>query len=505
MISKVGMDTNISAKITQVVEHGSIYQSLIKGFISVDEILTWLANLPSTQHNDNTFIAYRLACMYKSTKQHYVADADDADDVHAVTTKVHILSKLKNPEYGAIYIQSGGNMDTSIEMNPNSIDEASEDADDDNVIEGSGAKVSNFLLPSLVKFQTDRTFANRIKVICNKEDVTRINADMIPLIIRARATKLFNLLSRVTPSSYNEQFLNTDYIDAIKIVDIPNRFVRIVNRCQYLAEHAPLYWEHVAKDLYKDTVTALINDKNLGDFTRDDTLKFHRLIPGFFPTGFENYTELAYKIMFLDRATQLYVLGFPLHMGSATDQQVSSALSYLSQHGKDKYTLDITQYFKSTEATSIPPCFNITTTIRNALDGSNNPIDVLEENVFSYNPFDRITFVNGNNLFYLIRVEYENMIKTKKNQYTQELLPNWIVLEMSKRMEIAETLGLPPPGTILELLTRLENGKLYESPFPKSAEPANNDNPLLQMMMQVLGAPIDLGNGITVGFIGPDN
>lgn len=432
-------------RVSQAIEYGSALLVLGKRengtHISDDECMRYLKDAPVTEAS---LIAYRFLCLNRNPNEHYIDG-------------VHLLQYLheKADEYGAIYFMSNGEVETKLRKN----DESSEN-------------VTNFLMKSIFRLQTEKRFGIKVRVICNRpeDEVGDVPRDLLPLILKANSGKLTSLLSPLSDADRAEIMLSIDQISFLKKVDLPNKLGRILARCALLTEKAPAYWKSIASNEYRKGITKMQKKGQLGNITRENVLESYRLLPGLFPTNIDQYSDLAYKVALLDDIIRQYVLGFPVHQGVSAPDVVNVALTYLSKEGKEKYV----EMMRNFNASAHNVGLAVPDHLLPAKMVKRNETDVLDEQLTEYSPFDRLTYFSGMNVYTFTRPEFENLNKTDKNQYTNEELPMAIQMEISLRLQLAKKLNLPPPGTMTELLTRVEKGELYESDSDKERRKRHN-------------------------------
>lgn len=81
--------------------------------------------------------------------------------------------------------------------------------------------------------------------------------------------------------------------------------------------------------------------------------------------------------------------------------------------------------------------------------------DMLSHRFNSYGPFDRICYMEEDNLFEFTRPGWEDMIKKGKNPHTRQTLARTIVLELITRESLAKSYDLPAPAPLQILLEKL--------------------------------------------------
>jgi hypothetical protein len=450
-------------RITQAVMIGSPLESLNKKFISLEELLRWLLTAPLS---DRSLVAYRAACQVKPPNDHYFSA-----ETPTSTTDVfgrHFISCTHAPEYGAIFVLSGGDVNTPAFRDRNET-------------------LAPYLAATVAKLLNDTTFERKMKLICDKSGIPgRFIMDNRPLLFSCHSNSLIQeYLNRSNQSieSQSSFAIESDYFEALRVTD--NLTDHLMARCRTLMTTAPLYWEGVAKSRYQEFFSKLIADKKLSRSNKAQAFEINTMFPGIFGISLERLSDLAYKIMCLEFPVQAYVLGFPIHHGLPSPAMVEELLYYLSSVGKDRYSEGFKTHTEKMTNAYLNP--ELTSWHRTEWKVRNSR-DVLENNISEYNEFDQLLLINGVNVYFFVRPEFNNLLKSHKNHWTNEDLPRHLEVDIQARVLIAEDLKLPPAGTILELLTRTEDGTLYPAPAPPSA--SSNAGPTMESFLQLL-----LGSG----------
>jgi len=454
-------------RVAQVINHGSALLALEKNFITLEDLLQYLESTPCSE---NTVIAYRAACIFKNPNEHYI-------EGH------HFLSGVKDPHYGAIFMCSGGNVETKIYQDSSVTDQ-----------------IWLCLGSSFMKMQNDKNFEQKIKIICDRSDVSaNFILESIPILFKTNSTNLIKkilLWTLQTIDNHLESIINSDSLTYLTTDKLQRKkhaklFHLLLSRAETLINSAPLYWAHVIKDCYKNLFDQIIEIKDLEGTTTQDALKLEAIYPGIFKVPIDKLSDLAYRIFTYPLHIQSYLLGFPLHFGIPYQQcTIENKLIYLSTVGKEKYV----EEFKKTEETTERSLFQVLGCPELQI---RNTKDVLENEVYEYNSFDRLYLINGVNVYYFVRPEFENILKTNENIWTREKLPIHWTLQVLARQKMAKELNLPKPGTLNELLTKLENG---EDLYPKENE---NQKDVVLNFQQALGNIFNNPNDIIN--IGPFN
>ncbi len=435
----------MNERVQEVLDNSSVYQALTSGYISVEDLL---ASLPFQPVTDITIVAYRFACTYTDPNFHY-------------SDGKHILSSLDDPVYRAVYFLSGGRPETPLT---------------ETTAEGiMPLLVGTLLMPALVKLQTDKVFSAKMNVICGVRPVFAPLEALVPLILLSRSNVFVKILKESTLSHYFEFLISCDYLDLI--ANIPsmesgNKLRMLHSRCQYLIENATSYWNNVAKKLYEKAIQEMIDEHQIKNPPIPLIKAFSQIFPHIFPAQIEKFSNLATKVYFLPSSLRLYVLGFPFSYFEPTLETISQALLCLSELGLEKYAEKL-EKFQENQAKSISSPFCSESLIGNGES-------VIGDSVFSYSPFDRVEFRNGNHTYYFIRNEFMTMLKTKKNHWTGEKLPKALRLDITLRFDLGDELKLPPSEPIRHLLEKVEMEDLQ---IPSREDACTCSQDMLQQMV----------------------
>lgn len=419
-----------------IIQYGSVYYGIKNGWVTAQDILNRLTHLTVS---DEALVAYYQVCKKIDPVDQRVGDE-------------HFLTLVNDPGYFAVYVFSKGQVPFP---GPTS--------------EKSVAQINSNLAISLHKLHDDVDFKAKMYAICNKFEsiqLSQITDNLLPLIVKSQSTTFSPYVATLKPKKQAKAFFAADELQIIAKLKLKNKLSLALKRALLLKERATRYWELFQLELYEKFVTDLINKGDVGKLSDVALELLPNVFPGVFGQKFEIYNDVARKIFLLPSVVRHYVLGLPITEGDLKEQ-VDQALIYLSAHGENEYVDLINEHqtgFCSQEYPFTRPKENV-----------RNTEDVLGESIFSYSPFDIISYRSSNNRYFFVRREFENLLKTKKNHWTQEELPQGVLAEIEKREEMAKLLNLPPSGTISDFLTRIENDTLYQSEFKEEKDADDDD------------------------------
>ena len=225
----------------------------------------------------------------------------------------------------------------------------------------------------------------------------------------------------------------------------------ILLRAEHLQTKAPLYYTAVAYEEYRLVAAKLYKDKLLGKLTSGEVMTFNAFFPNIIEDRILAYSQLARKIALMSNEIAGYFLGFPIQYLIPTDTQITTALEVLEKEGAEKYLERIKQTYMNIGSFPLGSISSI------------NERDINFTEIDDYLPFDIVAYQSGTHVYRFTRIEFEHLIKSKKNHYTNEALPSSILSTIEARFKAAEALGLPKAMTAAEILESINNGTIISS------------------------------------------
>ena len=113
-----------------------------------------------------------------------------------------------------------------------------------------------------------------------------------------------------------------------------------------------------------------------------------------------------------------------------------------------------------------------------------NEQDVLGENIENYLPYDIIYLYGKTHIFRFTRIEFNGLLKTKKNPWTNENLSDWFLSELKHREDMTTRYGLPNCDTFNNLYDKLEKGEEFKTTMYNDDD--NISNRFMQMLSQTV-------------------
>lgn len=399
-----------ATRLKESIYHGSIFIALEEKFVTPMEILEYLIKVPV---ENETNIAYKAVCLILKPDDQYMDDG------------LHFLTK--KPEYALIAVSFGLNEDTpdckNEDNNPIIVHLVSileNDLKDKNKVMFSNLIVNGSGYPNFVKSYTTTLYRAR-------------NFPHIPGLISHNINKC------LIGSDWYEKFR---YNEKLPIL--------VLDRIIYLQQNAPFYYAHIGHKIYEKVVRKLFKDKLLSQISKEELSQLNNYFPNIIPAEILEYDDLCYKISLLNNDLAGYVLGFPIQNFIPNDQQIALSLKRLREIGEEKYIAEMKVYLRSTYAISIPQT------------GGNekyvNDEDVQLEEIDDYSPFDIVAYQAGEYIYRFTRPEFPNLLKEKKNHWTNEYLPLTVLSTIKARVQAVKELGFPPSRTMKEHFEKLKSG-----------------------------------------------
>lgn len=415
----VGMEITNDHRVEQVVMHGNVNRALGKKFFSSGDLLCWLAENDPPLNSDlwKYMVAYKSLCEIQQGFTHYCSDGE------------HLV--VKHPTYLPIYL--GMKIRTDI---PSKL--------------GCGEH------SMLSSYCTRDTYANNVpdesiafaKIIFG----TKSNISLHRLVAGQRIGKI-RASARVTTNQYPDRdMLETDWTDRFSITN-SSSCKAMIDRIEYLQEHAPDYYNQVVKESYFRLIDDAKCSKKLPN-DKEILIKIRDLFPGTISDNFESYSDLALKISNMPIELAGYYLGFPIHEVQPSEEQLEAALLKLTEEGQDDYLQSVYRWNDG----RIPSIINHMGNIAEVI----NKEDLLTYAIREYSPYDIINCVQGKHCYQFTRSEFKSIVDKDQNPYNNQEIPWSVTYAMTTRMEVADNCEFPPSKPLAELYEDLLNGAEVE-------------------------------------------
>ena len=400
------MDTN--SKVEETVIYGSVYESLYARWIRLEDILEYLLDTKPEDdfQRKRMSIAYRIVCIY--TKRQFIRGD-------------HFICLTENNDYMSIY---------SLSFPQITIEEASHDT---NLTLTQKVQTNISLFVNKSEYQEYTRF---LYVLCDVTPTDFIFKHEDLMIIAA--TRSFKNLSEVIDEDF--YILAADYLTVLGLnSEETDIFTALIERSFYLKSCAPAYWESVAYPLYRNYIEARLNCNELKGWTKSMILMYNTCFPNFFSEEWMNKSENYFYLTNLKPELLAYLLGYPIHKYVPNQETMKLALDQLETLGFEEYC----QKKKKIEKQNVA-----------------NPENVYLEKIEEFNSFDVVSYYDStNHLFRFTRSEFDTILQEKKNFYTGELLPFFVLEKIRCRRKIAQKYNLPEAKTLSDLL---ENPRDYK-------------------------------------------
>ena len=429
---------SIDTKISQAVNHGSVFLALQKNFFTHEKLLSWLVTEDVTPL---TKIAYKAVCEKINPNNQYLDD------------DYHFLKK--KPDYAPIAIGYG--------LNVNLIDMKNSSEDIPIILSITD------VMDKYNKNSEDRKFCSLL--LKGDGDKQYLKSKLI-LCYKSRVFPHLN----ITANEINEALVSSDWFDKFRYNDKLAKFIieRILN-----LQILPIYYAEVVCKSYRDVIVKLNKDKLFTQLTQKELSIIDSFFPGIIDRRILKYDELSYKISVLSNDIAGYVLGFPIQNMIPNDEQIHIAINYLSSYGMDKYAKFIRDYVESTYLPTSP--FHSNKHIYS------NDEDVMLEDPNDYVPFDIVSYRSGDHIFRFTRPEFPQLSKSKKNPWTNEWLPPTILSTIISRSQASKELGLPPSRPLIDMLNCIKSDTLFHS---------NDDPPINSPSRNIFNSPFIIDSGV---------
>lgn len=414
-------------KVEQVLKYGSIYQSFIQEFIDPNDVLLYLLDQEVTIR---TMVAYYFVCKFSETQ---VLKSDDPE-----INDRHFMELNQSIQYIAIYTIY--DYSDSVPMNVNLL------------IERKKSSMWNMMM--------NPQFSRQIYNICGKNVNDDITAEDISLAVLSRNMEVL-LKNDITIQNW----VSDDMVSMIDPEDVLDNFNLILTRIKFLQEFAPLYWDDVAQPSY----SKLMDKSNI---TPESPISWKDLqsLQSFFPSvTFDIGSELRFNIGKLSTIVQAYILGFPIHLYIPTTEQIQQTLNSLDELGVKEYAKTVYDRNRKWLEGDIYPGHPAPAIV--------NEQDVLGNSVFKYSPFDIVKYYDDSRIYLFSRQEFDNLVKTRKNHWTNNELHGLTTLSLKTRSLMAYHGRLPKSQTLSKLLRMAEKGDLCQVENTQNSQNTQNLQP----------------------------
>src|SRR5437868_7412573 len=289
------LNDDISEKIHQSVEFGSVFLALENNLFTHNSLLAWLAIRPITT---NTRIAYRAVCDHISPNDQYLEDS------------YHILTK--HPDYADIAMAYG----------------LVSEIPDQNPVEGDPNPIIAHLCDMIIKINMSLN-VNRLTalILSGRGSKPYIKSQLVTCF----KAHNFPHMRTMTAHDYNIGLVDADWTIKLRYNEqLPSL---LLQRVTYLRETANLYYSQVVYKHYYQVAHKLNKDKLLTQLSRDNLIIFDSLFPNIIDHRLLQYNILGYKISLLSNDVAGYVLGFPIHNIIPNEDQIHQDIQVLIEQG----------------------------------------------------------------------------------------------------------------------------------------------------------------------------
>lgn len=391
-------------KISQTVNHGSVLIALEENFFTPIDLLEWLS---ANEVTENTHLAYHCLCNYIHPNEHYIKD------------NRHIF--LLKPEYALFKI---------VDI-------------DQTLISVKGDNLSPPLFSIVNILHQDKSFLKLMMEITGLIAVEIQKCEEI--LTKAFKIRMMSYFEEISTDDRNFALIQSEWLEHLNLDNfVP---VLIIKRIKFLKQNAPLYFDLV-KEKYRKLFEMLFEEHLLDRLSVNSLKYLHNEFPEILNENIFECTPARRKLTLMPTIISGYILGFPIQSIIPLETQIKDAITLYENLGVVKYS----EYIKTT-------CTQTSRANSTPFDTEeivfSNETDFLLENIDSYVPFDIVSFRSGKFIYRFTRPEFEKIIESRKNPWTNEDLPIPIIHAIVSRVNTAKELNLPPPMTVKDMFDRL--------------------------------------------------
>jgi hypothetical protein len=281
-------------------------------------------------------------------------------------------------------------------------------------------------------------------------DTKLISSELISLIYQTQCSVMMNALTHyklITVQQSHEYLIQHDYPNLLPIFYDKELYPLMLKRLSYVKEHLPQsYYQKLVQAYYDKWLDDPIFCQNIEEDDLQETIEVFKsqlqiqqlTIPEFY------YRFFLYPIPY-----RCYLLGFNPCLDVPSH-------STLLQEYKQLISMDVNDFIE-TKLKKETPTLDIV-----------NPQDTMLEDPESYLPFDRLDFEDGDKVYRFTRAEFNTIIQTENNLWTNKKLPSHILYSLCNRVTIADYYKLPPACPYEELMEKALTGSLIPKDMMES-------------------------------------
>ncbi len=407
-------------KIHQCIAIGSPIESIMKGLITISDVLVYLL---TENISEKSMIAYKAVC-----------ELDRLQLISINGSEKPFILITEHDEYVGIY---------NLMIKEKEIQGRTEQENKDMILKTQHVWSKLLYL---------NNFNRNIYMIC---DVEKFNIIITPderwLIVGSRSTNyMLKFYSEILKEP--EIWIDNEYLEPLHQYHSSSFIDILIKRCKYLKYEADIYWNKIAKNMYFGIVeNKFLRNMNI---TKKQLEPLVEIFGDMISSDITEMPDLIFNLKNLHMVDQAYVLGFPIHKHIPSQEVINNAIEKLNDIGIDLYADMIEKFNKDSLNLIINPICNKNIPLA-------NDEDALKENIFCYNNFDLVYNYTETHLYIFTRPEFKTLVEQNKNIWTNEPLKINVLNTVYSKIELARDFGLPSPATIKDLLIKVESGTLF--------------------------------------------
>jgi hypothetical protein len=231
--------------------------------------------------------------------------------------------------------------------------------------------------------------------------------------------------------------VDTDWFE--QYPNILRYFDRYVDRVSSIKSNAPLYFNQFLDQYMNQLSIITLKDYEVFDF------KLLKKLCYTFPSQFANIDipEPYLRLIIYPIPIRAYILGMDISYKIPSQKEIDQRLIELSKLGIDEYV-------KQTLSKNQP------------IQDPANIQDTLFENVHDYVLFDQLPIEENGKAYQFTRPEFQKLFTDRKNFWTKQIISFSDLYTIQVRNNICKTLNLPKSDTLINLLQKGCEGKLFQ-------------------------------------------
>jgi hypothetical protein len=279
-----------------------------------------------------------------------------------------------------------------------------------------------------------------------------ITNDVIQLVYQTNCSTLMNAFQHyklIPLSDIHKLLVQNDYPHLLPIFYDKEIYGLVLKRLQQVKHSLPqIYFEKLIQVYFEKWIDDPVFCQQIDDEHLKETLELFSE-PLQINSFVNQIPELYYRFFLYPLPYKCYLLGYNLCLNvPSPDEILDKCKEFIS---KD------TNVFIEEQLMIHSPKGTIV-----------NPQDTMLEDPESYLPFDRMDYVEQGKVYRFTRTEFNTIVQTENNLWTNKKLPSYIIYSLCNKVTISDYYKLPPAAPYEELIEKALSGELIPKDMMES-------------------------------------